>query len=82
MPNFLTNGPGHYWLKHRIQKSFHAYTSVFDGAVSVCGDDLKIADVNEMDIPGNRSKLCNDCFRAIYGFPEALNNKKIIEDFL
>lgn len=70
----------HHWLKHRKQDSFHAFFSVIRGAKPACSDDLRITEIKEMDIPGDRSKLCNKCHRAMYGFPmELVSIKRIVE---
>lgn len=61
-----------YWLKQREEQSFHAYVSTKRGAKPVCGGDSRIAELVDMDIPGDRSKLCNTCHRAMYGIPTAL----------
>lgn len=62
----------HYWLKQREQQSYHAYLSLRRGAKPVCGDESRITKLNDMDIPGDRSKLCNKCHCAMYGFPAPL----------
>ena len=72
MTNSLKNIVTHYWLKQREQESFHAFSSVKRGSKPVCGGDSRMTDLNDMDIPGNRSKLCNKCHCAMYGFPAAL----------
>ena len=66
-----------YWLKKTNQKAFHAYPSNMLGSYPVCGVLLPISDLSQMDIPGDRSKLCNDCHFELYGFPvKSLAKKK------
>lgn len=67
----------HHWLKHSEQKYFHAYLVRLRGTDSVCGESPPIAELNDMDIPGDRSPCCKKCFTGIYGFdPYALPREK------
>ena len=71
MGNIVKTTVTSYWLKQREEQSFHAYFSTRRGAKPVCNVDLRIAELVDMDIPGDLSKLCNTCHRTIYGFPSA-----------
>jgi len=71
--NILT----HHWLKTSAEKSFHAYSSVPAGAMSVCGRGPIIKSPVDMDIPGDLSPCCLSCFKELYGFdPYAIPAEK------
>ena len=57
----------HYWLRHVDKKLFHAYFIVRNGTHSVCGGAMPISNLESMDIPGDRSPCCNQCFSGLYG---------------
>lgn len=57
----------HHWLKHPTQSVFHAYLVRTLGSTSVCGKGNPIQNLSEMDIPGDRSTCCIDCYSKLYG---------------
>lgn len=58
----------HHWLKHRSEPHFHAYLSGKRGENAMCSDGQPIAELRDMDIPGDRSLCCIKCMSALYGF--------------
>lgn len=64
----LTNVAHHHWLKHPDQTTFHAYPSYKRGVTAVCGDKHPVTNqLNDMEIPGDHTGVCNDCVSALYG---------------
>ena len=63
------------WLRHKTDRLFHAYPSGRSGAKSSCGGVQPIHDLREMDIPGQRSGCCGDCFTHLYGINLKDTNK-------
>jgi hypothetical protein len=57
----------HYWLKHPGEKIFHAFLIAKSGAHSGCGGGLPISNLESMDIPGEHSGCCSECFFWLYG---------------
>lgn len=67
----------HYWLLHPEAKRFHAYTSVLVGADSVCGTGHSIVGLKEMNIPGDGSICCINCFDQLYGVGMSVSPKGV-----
>lgn len=59
--------PTNHWLRHSSATYFHAYLSPRSGTPALCRRAPPIPNLMEMDIPGDRSRLCNGCFDALYG---------------
>ena len=57
----------HHWLMRRKDKVFHAYASGRLGQATVCGQGQPIGDLGEMEIPGDRSLCCTNCFLQLFG---------------
>lgn len=57
----------HYWLRNPGDKVFHSYLIAKSGAHSVCEGGRPLSSLRAMDIPGDRSVCCNDCFLGLYG---------------
>ena len=62
----------HLILKQRRESSYHVYLNPNAGSLPLCQVGFAIDDLKSMDIPGDRSPVCNDCSRALYGFPRHL----------
>ena len=56
----------HHWLKHAEENFFHAYLRRRRGSSSMCGQSM-VGEINAMDIAGDRSTCCNECFAKLYG---------------
>lgn len=58
----------HEWVRHpNIDGNvFHAYLARVPGTPSVCGEHPALDMMSEMDIPGNESICCLQCFAKLY----------------
>ena len=65
----------HHWLKHPAESTFHVYQTVRIGTESMCGKGKRIQKFAEMDIPGDRSVCCLNCYSVLYG----INTDAIME---
>lgn len=65
----IRNVSNHFWLKQRPSISFHAYLSIHDFAMPLCGADLPLADFVNVDLPGDLSPCCNKCSYVLFQFP-------------
>jgi hypothetical protein len=69
MNNLMLNGVSiHEWVRHpEVNGSiFHAYLARVPGTPSVCGGHPVINQMSEMDIPGDVSICCVQCFAKLY----------------
>ncbi len=66
--NQLTRMRTHNWLMGKGDDVFHAYLTGRRGQASVCGVGEQIGDIQQMQIPGDRSKCCSQCMHELYGF--------------
>ncbi len=59
----------HEWVRHYSEDGyvFHVYLARTPGTPSVCGAHPVIDNIGEMDIPGDVSVCCLQCFAGLYG---------------
>lgn len=62
-----------FWLKGSRDTVYHAYRSRGRGTQSVCGGGMEIVDAGDMNTAGSRSKICMECFTALYGLGRLAN---------
>lgn len=58
----------HYWLKTPNEKFFHVYSSGHVGTNSLCGEGKDIVNIENINLPGDRSPCCFKCMSLLYGF--------------
>jgi hypothetical protein len=57
----------HHWLRYSADCVFHCYVNERAGSPSMCGDGEPVGNVRNMDLPGDRTKICPECVKALYG---------------
>lgn len=76
LTNDLSHPALHQWLKYQDTDQFHAYAELARGTVPVCKGYRPIGDLEQMDLPSDRSRCCNECSRALFGYPPPLTEEQ------